>query len=326
MIVNGTLQRTQQTPARARAPRTASASLGAVLAGLEIHAVEGVVHLDKQTSLEPLDTRKIRGGFGYALRDEKRELVRTAFKPGQGSHLPAPYVFQPLTPGPLHGNAFPFRFVTFDRGGELIQDLAPVAFQKMIGRRFGKRKKVIIAGFSFGEPERLAFEPLAFGGSGKGRHTVEVKLMTPMCLRPHTRVDDFTDLRVALPARDLTLGHLCRSAVARLNALSQCHGSGNVLDESPFLVSASFVREGARELKDKRIKSSGNDLEGIVGTLRFPQLPGRVYQLLLAAAVTHAGHNASKGCGCVQVHPVAISEADSNESSPRSRCGFTSPS
>jgi len=292
-----------------------TATLSKLLHGLQVRSVECVLHFDRPTPIRPLATATVRGLAGHLLKFAHRAVVRRFFKPShQGrallaanegqdfgalagykpSHIPPAYLFEAVTQKPSCSDSLRVIIRTWDSDGELIS-----AFREVLcharGRPFGGFDRNM--GREPSKVERVAFFEIPdprCTGDHCSLHPAVIEFLTPLRLKVSQRF---------LREEEVTLGHLTEAAVRRLNQLSAVYGDKTELDETPFQVAASKVREISRSLcwiKQWGFSSTQEteiNLSGPIGQIRFAELPGVLADLLNAAALFHIGHKTAEGCG-----------------------------
>jgi len=263
--------------------------LNTIVRQLCVRTISGTVIMDGMAPIRHLATATLRGLAGHLLTETDPDLTRRFFKPGQGNHSPAAYLFQPLFDRAGTGRGFPFRLVCWDREGEFLPALAN-ALRAASGRPFGE-SGARVAGIEIG-PE----EELRFSGEENPPEELRIVIHTPIKLKAGGRW---------VGSEELTLGHLVLAAVRRLNALSEHYGSGEQLQEGFFLARASLARETGRNLRlvtpRRRSSSQGTyiSLSGIVGWLKYRGITPVISNLLNTASVFHIGRHTVEGCGHV---------------------------
>lgn len=260
-----------------------------VVSRISISYAKGNVLFDGDAPVRQLATASLRGLAGHLLTETAPHLTKQYFKPGQGSHIPPAYLFQPLfyRSGPESG--FPFRIVTWDREREFLPALIK-ALRQAAGRPFaesGARVSVV----KFDPPEEYRFSGREYPD---GRY--EIFLHTPVRIKKGGGW---------VSENEINLGYITLAAVNRLNILSEFYGSGEKIDPLPFMAEASLARELARKLvwEAPRRRSSSQcvniALSGVVGSIYVRGLPPAVLDLLSLIRILHIGRHTSEGCGHV---------------------------
>lgn len=285
-----------------------SVNLSVLVGGLKIRSAECVLYFDQRAPLRPLATATIRGLAGHLLTATQPDLVGRWFKRGhqaqlsadreteescgksvgfKPSHLPPAYLFEALRHEFAFSESLPFCIRTWDQEGELLP--AFLNALKLAGDRPFGETGVKIRSASFSQIERWEFEE-----SRQSIRPAAVEFLTPVRLKASGRW---------LGKFDVTLGHLVEAAIRRLDLLSVHYGNKSALSVPAFISAASKVRETARSLDwvspRRRSSSQGIDIElsGLVGEIRFAEIPGMLVDLLNAAALFHIGHKTAEGCG-----------------------------
>lgn len=264
-------------------------NLIALLGGLNIRAVEGVVLLDREAPVRHMASATLRGLAGHALRRHAPEMVARWFKPGACGDKPPAYVFQPLNRRVENTRHFLFRIVTWDPPGELISALCR-ALDVMRSAPFGETGTHVV-GLEWSDGQRLEFS-----GELQAAPAQRVLLHTPLRCRIK---DQWAD------EHSLSLETLVRTTATRLNGLSRSYGNGTYLQARPFLEAVPGVGEMARNLRlvhphrRSSTQMQNIDLTGLVGTIDYGEMPSSLMNLLFCAGVFHIGKHTAEGCGHV---------------------------
>jgi hypothetical protein len=253
--------------------------------GLNLLAVEGVMHLDRPAPIRRMATTTLRGLAGNALLKSAPTMFRAYFKPDSGGNTPPAYAFQPLHSTQATALSFPFRLVTWDPHG-LLQGAMMRTLDATIGWAIGT-SGARVASLDWSEPTRLRFV-------GLGMDQCRIVLHTPLALKIGSRF---------INEHELGLEHLIHGAVNRINLLSTLYGNRIQLDEKPFIEAAAGALVTGRRLRlvDPVRYSSTQDnpiyLGGLVGWLDVEGIAPSVGDLLCAASAINIGRHHAEGCG-----------------------------
>ena len=259
--------------------------------GLTIRLLTGRVVFTCPTPVLLMATAALRGLAGTLLYETDREAFDRWFKPqGDRGQQPPAYVFLPLHDGVEVRRDLPFRIACFDATGQFA-DRFQQALNRAPDRPFGQR------GVRVDEVHWLADERAAFVGFTEPAIRLKLHLCTPLRLS-----QDGTWVQ----ARDLTLGHVIRSGVARINQLSRWYGNGVQLDPVPYLAAAAFTRDHVRHLADmeagRHSVTQGHRLSmtGVTGRWEIGPVTAPLFSLLSVLQVVHTGQHAAVGCGHIE--------------------------
>ena len=266
-------------------------SLSLALSGLTVQSAKGVVRFDRPAPVRHLATATLRGLAGHLLTKVAPELTKIYFKPGQGNHLPPAYLFQPLFDRSGAEIGFPFRIVTWDRPGKLLP-----AFMEGLGRANGcpfADSGAAIRGIEFASPEEIRFPGIRNIGPVQ-----KLYLHTPVRLKKGKKTGWISE-------KEITLGHIIKASVNRINTLSESYGNGEKLDPLPYMAEASLARELTRNLRwvspRRRSTSQGKNiaLSGVIGAMHIQGISSTLVSLLSSIAAFHIGKHTAEGCGYI---------------------------
>lgn len=276
-------------------------NLTPLTSALRLHAVEGVVYLDRPVDIRRMVSATLRGFAGHRLREHDPEACDRWFKP-RDPNQPAACVFQNLEREFFVGESFRFRIISFDSGLELLPALQQ-AIEAGRGIPFGG-KGACLQYVEWDETVRLGFE-----GYEDDTNDIRLVMATPLQLRVAKRT---------VPENELNLAHLVRACASRLNSLSAAYGNSTILDHLPYLAEAAFAQEldaRVRYVAPRRwstTQDQGISLSGLVGHLDYKNVHHAVIDLLYTANVLHIGRHTGEGCGRV----IAIPSRDFHDAGP----------
>ena len=256
--------------------------------GLKLRMVDGVLHFQDPGYVKRLSTATLRGLAGHALCEHAPEMIDRWFKPVEHAEKPPAYLFEPLHAGGGVASGFPFRLVAWDPPGEFIP-----AVQRALAAVAGTR------GFGAGNTAVLGVEwgtvcELCYEGIHEVTARVTLDFVTPLQLKYGA---------LWLNERTLTVGHLVRAMINRLNRLSRWYGNGEQLDPQPFMEQVALMREIRRDLKfvrQQRWSSTGKKkiyLDGLTGQLTVANPSSAMVSLFAVAQILHIGRHSVEGCG-----------------------------
>ncbi len=317
--------------------------LNALVAGIRVHTFDLTLFLNRPKRLPLLATKTVRGLAGYALRDlceqhaakanlsrlEAAQIARDWFKPGERGHLPPPFLIQPQ-PGVVfdtRADVIPVRFVSWDARGDLAEVVREAFETEAPGRRFGSNQKLgrngrpncrqpHIAGIETSPIARLQFE---LATSTLAHSTLH--LLTPLSLKAQLpararQTRGGLARKRTLRAEEITLSHIVRAAVSRLNHLSTTYGAGTQLNPAEFLHQVSLSPILRFGLYDHRSRGRSEDqntaryVQGVLGTFEFGPLSPSLDALFQAIRIFHAGHGTSQGCGLLELREIASQDSN----------------
>ncbi len=273
---------------------TDNANLTHLSSALRLHAVEGIIYLDRPMWVRRLVSSTVRGVAGHCLRDTAPDICDRFFKPMGPQSQPSACLFQNLEQAAYDGEIIRFRVVSWDPDLELIPALQ-AAMEAGRGRPFGGQG-ACMQYVEWDETCRLAFD-----GYGGDTDDMRMILATPV----HLRIAKKT-----VSEHDMNLGRIVQACVMRLNALSTAYGNGTQLDSEPYLAEAALGTEKRRRLRyiTPRRHSSTQDqsinLAGVLGTLDLAEVHYAITDLLFTANLLHIGRHTSEGCGRVIAIPA----------------------
>ena len=161
-----------------------------------------------------------------------------------------------------------------------------------------------------GEPERWNLERATEeAGSWGDCRDVNVRLVTPLRLKVGGR----------LLTRPPALSELVGNLASRASALCATHGDGSWHATSAALRSAteeaSIAHADMRWLRLERPRRgrAPDSMSGLVGEIRYHDVPRAVHPWLVLAGVLHAGADAMVGCGQIAASPArrVVTDAES---------------
>ena len=273
--------------------------LAALLTGLDCSVIDGRVWLDAPSPVAQMATAPLRGLSGWLVLERFPDLAAACFKPGQDGNQPPAYVFQLQSPQADRLAGFDFRCVTWDRGHRLADALCAV-WPEAAGRPFGQGtvriKSVEVSRRRDGVLKTLKPAPVI--------DRCLLGLVTPVLLKDGGRG--------WLGPGTLTLPHVLRAIVRRLNALSLCYGNRLQLDELDAAARAQGVGVSTSELswrspeRKSAIQGTAIKLSGVTGFYHLEGVPLVLAELLAAASLFHVGKHACEGCGRIKVQEVGV--------------------
>ncbi len=270
--------------------------LSPLQSGLSLRMLEGELALDRPAPIRRLSSATVRGLAGTLLLRHNPEAFRGYFKPPASANTSPGYLFQPVLEREELGTFVPFRLVTWESSGNLLESFKS-ALDAAIGEPFGESGARVL-GCSFSDTYSLRFR-----GARDADHSLLLELFTPLQFRQNRR---------SLRAQDLTLGHLVLAAVQRLNSLSLAWGNRILLDPSPFLAASATcpVRDVRLHQVSPARRSSTQDesilLGGIVGSLLLPSPPKVLADLLSIGEILHLGRHTAVGCGKIRLRSARV--------------------
>jgi len=273
---------------------SAGCELSAVMAGFRLRILEGWVLLDRPAGIRMLASATLRGLAGHLLASHDRSAVERWFKPGDGGNTPPALVFQPVHHDAETAPAFPFRIITWDPGGDLVDALVQ-AFGRAPGWPYGEGGAAVT---------EIRMEPpgvLGFRGGDWDCGPVRIDLMSPLRLRRNS---------IWLNARTFSPLDLVCGMVRRLNRLSSEYGNGEMLDPDLWTNESRGIRAIEKRLRDvapvrrSSTQRSPVSLAGVVGRMVASGVAPSVGDLLLSGQVFHLGKHTTEGCGWVNIRPV----------------------
>ncbi|NCD33295.1 MAG: CRISPR system precrRNA processing endoribonuclease RAMP protein Cas6 [Spartobacteria bacterium] len=257
-----------------------------LLESIHIRALEGVLFLDEEVPLRQMASATLRGIAGHALRARHPEMVDRWFKPGAGNDMPSACIFQNLQRDTASTSQFPFRILTWDPDGDLLEALY-TSMESISGVPFGETNATI-AHIEWDAPLTIQF-----ADSLPDNPRQRVILHTPF--RYQYRNQWITE-------QHLNLNIIARATVTRLNKISQFYGSNMYLHARPFLDDADQAVITQRDLITRTWRRSSTqhrniDISGITGSINVDNMSPLLTNLLFTCAAFHIGKHTVEGCG-----------------------------
>jgi len=242
---------------------------------------------DREAPVRHLASATLRGLAGHALHQHYPELIDRWFKPGHNGNQPPAYLFQALNQQATLKSYVPFRIITWDPDGELI-DAFYHALNQWQGNPYGESGACLL---------HIEWEPiqdLQFQGIINSPPVQQIIFNTPARIRQAGRWID---------EKEMNLEYLVRAIIQRLNRLSDAYGTATRLHLQDYMEDIRQAEEFERQLRyvqPKRRSSTQKRniyLCGLVGTLVYQQISSKLTNLLYTSGVFHVGKHTAEGCG-----------------------------
>jgi len=273
--------------------------LNKLLSGLNIKSVEGMILFNQPAKIKPMSSATIRGIAGNLLVKSNIHYAQEYFKPGDGGSQPSACLFESMVTKYKRSSSLPFRIKTWCLDDEFLNTLVNL-LAKLENCSFSEEgaeiKKIFFCDIT----------PLKFSFDFDDYQDLRINLTHPLLLKSRNGK--------WINKNRITLGHVVKASVLRLNKLSEYYGNKIKLDLQYALAETAFSRMSYSNLdfvEDKRFSKTQNRvirLGGITGYFCYLNLSPSIVALLQASSHFHIGKHASSGCGMISTEKIKYRE------------------